>query len=55
MSPLLAERTGHAPFSNVINPFQSNVPFLFPLKTLENQRFLIFPGGIKMEHWHEVD
>ena len=29
-----------------INPFQANVPFLYPLKT--------FSGGIEREHWPEM-
>ena len=37
-----------------INPFQTNVPFLYPLKMSENQRFLTFSGGIKREHWPEI-
>ena len=32
------------------NPFQANVPILYPLKTPENQRFLVFSGCIKWEH-----
>ena len=34
-----------------INPFQANVPFLYPLKTSEN---LTFSGGIEREHWPEM-
>ena len=28
-------------FLNIVNPFLANVPILYPLKTLENQRFYI--------------
>ena len=37
-----------------INPFRGNVPYIYPLKTSENQRFLIFSGGMKSEHWPEM-
>ena len=37
------------------NPFLSNVPILYPLKTLEKTKgFLVFSGGIKWEHWPEM-
>ena len=32
------------------NPFQTNVPFLYILKTSDHIGFLIFSGGIEMEH-----
>ena len=34
-----------------INPFYVNVPYLYPLKMSENQRFSV-SGGIAMGHWH---
>ena len=34
-----------------INPFQTNVPFLYPLRTSENLRF---HGGMGVEHWLEM-
>ena len=37
--------------SNSMNPFDANVPFLYPLKTSENPRF--FSLGIEMGHWRE--
>ena len=33
-----------------INPFNANVPFLYPLKT---KGFLTFLGGIEMGNWRE--
>ena len=36
-----------------MNPFHFNVPFLYPLKTSENQRFLTFTGVVKIGHWRE--
>ena len=33
-----------------INPFSTNVPLLYPLKTSENRR-LMFSGSIEVEHW----
>ena len=33
---------------NLINPFLTNVPILYPLKTPENQRFSIVFRGYKM-------
>ena len=32
------------------NPFLTNDPILYPLKTLEVFGFLMFSGGIKWEH-----
>ena len=34
----------------VINPFYSNVPFLYPLETSEKHNFLTFSGGIKWKN-----
>ena len=33
-----------------VNPFQTNVPFLYPLKTFG---FLTFSGGLEIGHWRE--
>ena len=33
------------------NPFQANVPFLYPLKT---SGLLTVSGGIEREHWPEM-
>ena len=38
-------------FSNGFNPFSTNVPLLYPLKTSENIGFLMFLGVIEVEHW----
>ena len=35
----------------ILTVLASNVPFLYPLKTSENQVFLTFSGGVEMEHW----
>ena len=37
----------------IVNLFLANVPISYPpsLKTSENQRFLLFPGGRKWENW----
>ena len=36
----------------VINPFQVNLPNLYPLKAPEGHKgFLVFSGGIKWEYW----
>ena len=43
-------KTPHTSF----NPFQANVLFLYPLKTLEDLWFSDFLGGIEMEHWIEI-
>ena len=37
-----------------IIPFLSNVSTLNPLKTPQNERFLVFSGSIKWEHWPEM-
>ena len=34
----------------VLNPFQANVPFLYPLKTLENPSFFDVFRGKEVEH-----
>ena len=34
----------------VLNPFSTNVLLLYPLKTSENWGFLMFSGGIEIEH-----
>ena len=36
-----------------INPFQANVPILYPLKSPENLWFSGVFKGIKWEHWPE--
>ena len=41
-------------FVRVLNPFQSNVPSLYPLKTLENQSFSDIFRGYRMEHWAKM-
>ena len=38
----------------MVNSFEVNVPFLYPLKTSENQGFPTFPGGIEREHWPQM-
>ena len=38
-----------------INPFITNVPILYPLKTPENLGFLLFSGGIRWKHGPEMD
>ena len=37
--------------SSNINPFPTNVQLLYSLKTSENGGFLMFSGGIEVEHW----
>ena len=37
-----------------INPFQANVPLLYPLKSSETTSFLTIPGGMELEHWPEM-
>ena len=37
-----------------INPFPTNVPLLYPLKTLQNRRFSDVFGGIEVEHWLKI-
>ena len=32
-----------------LNKFHATDPFLYPLKTLENQRFFMFSGGIERD------
>ena len=39
---------------SLINPFQTNDPFLYPLKTLENLWLSDVSGGIEREHWLET-
>ena len=41
-------------FSKAINPFQANVPFLYPLKTSEKEGFLMFSEIVESEHWPEM-
>ena len=36
-----------------INPFHANVPFLYPLKMSENQRFSDIFGDMEIGHWRE--
>ena len=43
----------------MLNLFLANIYILYPLQTLENQKFsgwgfLVFSGGIKWEHWPEM-
>ena len=38
-----------------IDPFLANVPILYPLKHQKTFGFLVFSGGIKWEHWPEMD
>ena len=37
----------------IINPFNTNVPFLYPLKGHKTKGFLTFSGGTEMGHWRE--
>ena len=52
--PGLQLRTNHRLNHFTINPCQTNVPFLYPLKTSENKGFLTFSGGIEREGWPEM-
>ena len=36
-----------------INPFHANVPFLYPLKMSENQRFSDIFEDMEIGHWRE--
>ena len=36
--------------NNLINPFQSNVSFLYTLKTSETKDFLMFSGGMEVKY-----
>ena len=36
-----------------LNPFKVNLPFVYPLKPSENQRFSDVSEGMHMEHWIE--
>ena len=47
-------RTNHRLNHFAINPFQTNVPYLYPLKTSGNEGFLTFSGGIEREDWPEM-
>ena len=38
---------------NCFNPFVSNAPFLYPLKTSEN-RFLMFSGSKERVYWEQL-
>ena len=38
----------------VTNPYHATGPFLYPLKTSENQSFSNVLGGIEREQWHEM-
>ena len=38
----------------VLNPFQANVPFLYPLKTLETPSFFDVFRGKEVEHGLEM-
>ena len=37
-----------------LNSFLANIPFLYPLKTPENESGGGRGGGIKWEHWPEI-
>ena len=37
-----------------INPLQPGVAFLYPLKTLENLKVLMFSGDIEKQHPAEI-
>ena len=37
---------------HVINPFQADVFFLYPLQ--KTRDFLTFSGGVEREHWPEM-
>ena len=37
-----------------INPFSTNVPLLYPLKTSETVDFLMLSGSIEAKHWLEM-
>ena len=39
----------------IINPFHATGLFLYPLKTSENVKFLMFSGGIERDQWHKMD
>ena len=39
---------------NLFDPFQANVPFLYPLKILENQMLSDVLEGIKRDHCLEI-
>ena len=42
-------------FSFMFNPFVSNAPFLYPLKTSEKPYgFLMFSRGREMIHWEQM-
>ena len=38
----------------MFNPFLANIPIFYYLKTPGNLCVLVFPGGIKCEHWPEM-
>ena len=40
----------------MLKPFLTDVPTLYLLETPEkNKGFLVFSGGIKLEHWPEMN
>ena len=41
--------------SKNLNPFLANVPLSYPLKTLENIVFLVFPGCMKWKQWPKMN
>ena len=41
-------------FKFLINPFQVNVPFRYPFKTLKNLRYSDVFRGIEMEYWPNI-
>ena len=41
--------------SFLINPFQANAPFLYPLKTSEKPTVLAFSNDKEIEHSPEID
>ena len=40
--------------NSITNSFKANVSFPYSTKTSETCDFLMFSGGIEMEHWLEV-
>ena len=38
----------------IINTFHATSLFLYSLKILENQSFLMFSGGIDTDQWHKM-
>ena len=40
--------------NKLFNSFQPSVPLLYPCKRQKNLSLVLFPGGIKLEHWEEM-